>query len=422
MTWLHVADASTAWALEAARICIIILGCAAAGWAIGFGMGYRRGTTSSAPIIGSTGSERLWQSQPSNPAGPGKSASVKKTGFDAQPINTNRLRTVRRAGAELEYSLALRPESLPGRLKRDRVEPPGRSRGVHLGEGVSMHKLRFVNGLAALLASVGLLGSDVLAAELEGALQYPPASVGADAQPLPPDKTMSQPLSPWRIELGVSGSSVPPQTQQFFIPTPDPRVWNQSSAFEWRRRRLREPGRPTPSVVWSSGLRLDRPSRRPVPPRPDPRRRVIIAHLEHPAGRLDLGPDAPTRDKGVGGGRIREVDRNRVVEHTADTRRCHRPAATMRAGERSAGRAGTGCTRSISMAIGCTHRGTVKLLTRTGLDWCGFSGEQSCRHTKSKVASGVAGLPPHSRKQQSRGVRDGISGDLSNSSHRFHEN
>jgi hypothetical protein len=43
MTWLHVADASTAWALEAARICIIIVGCAAAGWAIGFGMGYRRG-------------------------------------------------------------------------------------------------------------------------------------------------------------------------------------------------------------------------------------------------------------------------------------------------------------------------------------------------------------------------------------------
>jgi hypothetical protein len=46
-----------------------------------------------------------------------------------------------------------------------------------------MNKLSFVSGLAALLASVGLLGSDALAAELEGALQYPPASVGADAQP-----------------------------------------------------------------------------------------------------------------------------------------------------------------------------------------------------------------------------------------------
>jgi len=31
------------WALEAARICFVIFGCAAAGWALGFGMGYRRG-------------------------------------------------------------------------------------------------------------------------------------------------------------------------------------------------------------------------------------------------------------------------------------------------------------------------------------------------------------------------------------------
>lgn len=43
MIWLRVADASTAWALEAARIWFIIFGCAAAAWAIGFGMGYRRG-------------------------------------------------------------------------------------------------------------------------------------------------------------------------------------------------------------------------------------------------------------------------------------------------------------------------------------------------------------------------------------------
>jgi hypothetical protein len=82
-----------------------------------------------------------------------------------------------------------------------------------------MNKLSFVSGLAALLASVGLLGSDALAAELEGALQYPPASVGADAQP-PPARMIQEPVSPWRIELGVSGSSVPPKTQQFFIRTP----------------------------------------------------------------------------------------------------------------------------------------------------------------------------------------------------------
>jgi hypothetical protein len=31
------------WALEVARICLAVFGCAAAGWAAGFGMGYRRG-------------------------------------------------------------------------------------------------------------------------------------------------------------------------------------------------------------------------------------------------------------------------------------------------------------------------------------------------------------------------------------------
>jgi hypothetical protein len=31
------------WVIEAARICILVFGCVAAGWAVGFGMGYRRG-------------------------------------------------------------------------------------------------------------------------------------------------------------------------------------------------------------------------------------------------------------------------------------------------------------------------------------------------------------------------------------------
>ena len=43
MTWLRLSDASVVWALEAARIWIIVFGCAAGGWAIGFAMGYRRG-------------------------------------------------------------------------------------------------------------------------------------------------------------------------------------------------------------------------------------------------------------------------------------------------------------------------------------------------------------------------------------------
>ena len=43
MTWLRSADASMVWALETARVWLLVFGCAAGGWAAGFGMGYRRG-------------------------------------------------------------------------------------------------------------------------------------------------------------------------------------------------------------------------------------------------------------------------------------------------------------------------------------------------------------------------------------------
>ncbi len=43
MTWFRSADASMVWAFEVARVCLAMLGCVAAGWAVGFGMGYRRG-------------------------------------------------------------------------------------------------------------------------------------------------------------------------------------------------------------------------------------------------------------------------------------------------------------------------------------------------------------------------------------------
>lgn len=43
MTWLRLTDTSVVWALEAVRIWLVVFGCAAGGWAIGFAMGYRRG-------------------------------------------------------------------------------------------------------------------------------------------------------------------------------------------------------------------------------------------------------------------------------------------------------------------------------------------------------------------------------------------
>ena len=83
-----------------------------------------------------------------------------------------------------------------------------------------MSKLILLNLSAALVVILGVTGADALGAELEGALQYPPPSIGEDAQPPPPARTLPQPVSPWRIELGVSGSSVPPSTQRFFIRSP----------------------------------------------------------------------------------------------------------------------------------------------------------------------------------------------------------
>ena len=83
-----------------------------------------------------------------------------------------------------------------------------------------MHKLSYFHLSAAVLAYTALLGADARSAELEGALQYPPPSVGEDAQPPPPAKTVPQLVSPRRIELGVSGSSAAPPGTQLFLRRP----------------------------------------------------------------------------------------------------------------------------------------------------------------------------------------------------------
>ena len=70
-----------------------------------------------------------------------------------------------------------------------------------------MHKLSHLHLLAAALAFAALVGVEARSAEIEWALQYPPPSVGEDAQPPPPAKTVPQLVSPRRIELGVSGQA-----------------------------------------------------------------------------------------------------------------------------------------------------------------------------------------------------------------------
>ena len=61
--------------------------------------------------------------------------------------------------------------------------------------------------LVAVIGSALLIGLSAAIAQVVGAVQYPPASVGEDAQPPPPAGMAPQSMSPRRIELGVSGSS-----------------------------------------------------------------------------------------------------------------------------------------------------------------------------------------------------------------------
>src|SRR5438046_8670826 len=84
-----------------------------------------------------------------------------------------------------------------------------------------MHKLSCCYHLsAAALGLASLVAVEGRGAELEGALQYPPPSVGEDAQPPPPARTVPQLVSPRRIELGVSGSSAAPPGTQLFLRRP----------------------------------------------------------------------------------------------------------------------------------------------------------------------------------------------------------
>ena len=78
-----------------------------------------------------------------------------------------------------------------------------------------MHKLGYFQLSAAVLAFAALVSVEARSAELEGALQYPPPSIGEVAKPPPPAKPVPQLVTPRRIELGVSGSSPPPGTQLF---------------------------------------------------------------------------------------------------------------------------------------------------------------------------------------------------------------
>jgi hypothetical protein len=70
MTWLRSADASMVLAIEVARICLVILGCVAAGWVVGFGMGYRRGVNDAMTGDIVRADHRIHTDQKRSPVGP----------------------------------------------------------------------------------------------------------------------------------------------------------------------------------------------------------------------------------------------------------------------------------------------------------------------------------------------------------------
>src|SRR6266568_9041599 len=67
-------------------------------------------------------------------------------------------------------------------------------------------------------------------------------------------------------------------------------------------------------------------SRRPVQRRGAAWRRRIVPDLEGAVDRRDLAAPAPARDKGAGERRVAKMDRDRVIEHTAQPGGGHRPA------------------------------------------------------------------------------------------------
>jgi hypothetical protein len=81
--------------------------------------------------------------------------------------------------------------------------------------------------LAAVVGSALLSGLSTATAQVGGAVQYPPASVGEDAQPPPPARMAPQSVSPRRFELGFSGPSERPgyairEVRPRASPTPPP--------------------------------------------------------------------------------------------------------------------------------------------------------------------------------------------------------
>lgn len=76
--------------------------------------------------------------------------------------------------------------------------------------------------LAGLLGAALLVHSTTAHSQLYGALQYPPASVGADAHPPPPAGMVPPAASPRQSQPGISGAGewlprYPPHSRRLHV-------------------------------------------------------------------------------------------------------------------------------------------------------------------------------------------------------------
>jgi hypothetical protein len=109
-----------------------------------------------------------------------------------------------------------------------------------------MHQLRCFHLSAAALAFAALVGVEGQGVELEGALQYPPSSVGEDAQPRPPARAVPQLVSPATHRIGRQ--RVKPAARHTIVPNPPADLGTWSTAGD-RKRTLVASMDPDPSEM-----------------------------------------------------------------------------------------------------------------------------------------------------------------------------
>jgi hypothetical protein len=80
-----------------------------------------------------------------------------------------------------------------------------------------MHNQTGSAALVVIIGFVALADLGVANAQVEGAVQYPPPTVGEDAQPPLPARMVPKIVSPRRLELGISGSSLAPTNPPYWV-------------------------------------------------------------------------------------------------------------------------------------------------------------------------------------------------------------